>query len=116
MKPAFTEQEYLDWAKAKPATDVYEGIENHTCAVAQFLIETGRAAVPYVMSEEWYDETLLTKKGKPQQLHRLSDKVAKATFALHPVNTFRHLVVRLELLMAKLDMNDYYFIIRAENA
>ena len=115
MKPAFTAEEYLSWVKSKPPTTTYDGCENYTCPIAQFLLETGRAVVPYVLSEEWYDETLLTKKGKPQFVHRLPDKVGRATFAMHPVNTFRHIVVRLELLIAKLEPNDFYFILRAEN-
>ena len=115
MKPAFTDQDFLVWAKTKPAKETYEGTNNYTCVIAEFLKETGRAVVPYVLSEEWYDETLLTKKGKPQMVHRLPRNSTRASFALHPVNTFRHIVVRLELLLAKLDMNDFYFVMRDES-
>jgi hypothetical protein len=112
VKLAFTDDEYLQWAKTKPAGDTYDGIDNYSCPIADFLGDTGRAGIPYVLSEEWYDEALLTKKGKPSAVHKLPKHAGRATFALHPNNTFRHIVVRLELLMAKQDVNDFHFVIR----
>jgi hypothetical protein len=112
VNPAFTDQEFLEWASNKPAQETYDGINNYTCPIAQFLNETGRAKVAYVGSEQWYDETLLTKKGKPSALYTLSVNARRAAVAIHPVNTFNHVVVRLSLLLEKRDMNEYYFEMR----
>lgn len=112
MNLAFTDAEFLEWAKSKPQTETYDGTDNYTCAIAQFLYETNRASSPYVLSEGWYDEALLTKKGKPSAVHELPPKSAKAAVAIQPVNTFRHVAVRLQLLLDKREMNDYYFEMR----
>jgi hypothetical protein len=108
----FTESEFLDWVNSKPQSMTYDGVDNYTCPIAQFLNETGRTAVAYVLSEQWYDETKLTKKGKPSALYPVPSKVARAVFALAPVNTFEHISVRLSLLMEGQEMNDYYFIMK----
>lgn len=111
----FTNEEYLAWAKSKPQDETFDGINNYVCAVAQFLLATGRAQVPYVLSEEWYDEALPVKRGKKPVMHRfVSPHPFRASANLHPNNTFRHVVVRLELLMAKRDVNDYYFEMRGD--
>lgn len=111
MKP-FTEQEYLDWVNSKPQSMAYDGVCNYTCPVAQFLNETGRTVVACVLSEQWYDDTKLTKKGKPSALYPVPPKVARATFAIAPVNTFEHISVRLSLLMEGREMNEYYFVMK----
>jgi hypothetical protein len=112
MNLAFTDAEFLEWAKTKPQDETFDGTDNYTCPLAQFLHDTKRAASPYVLSEEWYDEALMTKKGKPSVIHKLPTKSMKAAVSTRPVNTFAHVVCRLELLLAKRDMNDYYFEMR----
>jgi hypothetical protein len=113
MTPAFTDAEFLEWAKTKPQTETFDGTDNYACPIAQFLRDTERADSPYVLSEEWHDEALLTKKGRPSVVNKLPTKSMKASVSIHPVNTFAHIVCRLELLLAKRDMNDYYFEMRA---
>jgi hypothetical protein len=112
MKLGFTDVEFLEWAKTKPQDETFDGIDNYTCPIAQFLKETKRAQIPYVLSETWYDEALVSKKGNPSAVHTIPSKSSKSSVVIHPINTFRHVVVRLELLLEKRDMNDYYFEMR----
>lgn len=101
--------EFLQWLKNKPQDETYDGTDNYSCAIAQFLKETGRAQIPYVLSDSWYDEALMTKKGKPSVIHNIPSKSSRASVAIKPVNTFRHATVRLQLIIDKREMNDYYF-------
>lgn len=110
--PAFTDAEFLEWAKSKPENETFDGINNYTCPIAQFLYDTKRADSPYVLSEEWYDEALVSKKGNPSAIYKIPPKSAKATMVIRPVNTFKHLCVRLGLLIEKREVNDYYFEMR----
>lgn len=112
----FSDDDFLAWLNSQRLDETFDGVDNYTCALARFLKDTGRATTPYVLSEEWYDEAIPLKRGKKPLMHRLPRKSSKAAVSIHPVNTIRHVKVRLELLIAKRDINDYYFEMRSANS
>jgi hypothetical protein len=112
VKPDFADLEYLAWVKTKPQDETYEGVDGTICPIAQFLKATGRAALPVVHSEDWYDDFFIVKQRKQPVSHRHQAKSFRATAALHPNNTFKHIAVRLQLLLDKQNVNDFYFVMK----
>lgn len=55
MASRFTIAEVLAWAKTKPADSSYCYMDNGGCALARFLVETGRAKRPHVRGYDWRD-------------------------------------------------------------
>ena len=54
--PDFSITQFRDWARTKPADERYFFQDCRKCALAQFLLETGRARHPFVaMGGEWFD-------------------------------------------------------------
>jgi len=52
----FSIRDIRDWARTKPADERYFFQDCRKCALAQFLLETGRARQPYVDEDgEWFD-------------------------------------------------------------
>jgi hypothetical protein len=109
MSDDFTLDEFTQWARSKQRDDRYDYIDNYTCPIAQFLKESGRCnGTPFVQNdEEWYDDAIPVKRGKKPIMHRLPKKriIVRACAALKPVNTFGHLIQRLET-----DESDWAFI------
>ena len=48
VSDGFTVAEFLDWVRTKPAARRYCYVDNGKCAIALFLIETGRSRDPHV--------------------------------------------------------------------
>lgn len=106
MAELFTSEQFLAWARTKPEDERYDYLDNYTCPIAQYLKEHSHATTPYVVNDrEFYDDAILYKK-KPI-MHALPKKkvIVAASKALKPVNTFGHLVRRLES-----DESDWAFI------
>jgi hypothetical protein len=56
MTPSFSLIQFRDWARTKPADERYFFQDCRKCALAQFLLETGRAHYPVVAADgEWFD-------------------------------------------------------------
>lgn len=95
----FTISDVLAWARTKPAGETYCYTSNGHCALAQFLRDTGRAAIPNVDPYSWRDEAGL--------LDSLDyERVLNAAVQTHWTNddTFGALVVRLEILANRPDI------------
>lgn len=89
----FTIADVLAWARTKPADEAYDYCSNGHCAIAQFLIETGRSAAPRV-GGNLYD------KGAPWQDHNnqrrwIAPAIASAASDLRD-ETFGAFAKRLE--------------------
>jgi hypothetical protein len=60
-------EEFIAWLKTKPADEDYNPMSNRACCFAQFLMETGRSAAPWVGGTAYsvdgypFDEACLDK-------------------------------------------------------
>ena len=87
------EQEILKWARTKRADEPYNYLDKCGCAVAQFLIASGRAKSPIVHS----DPSWQAREGGP--FHKYPVVVDRASCPMP--NTFGAFADRLEKALAK---------------
>jgi hypothetical protein len=88
VSPDFTVQDVLAWARTKPADEAYNYCSTGSCAIAQFLIATGRSKNPCV-ADDWDDDS-----GQPHAIDWRLRNAANSVFE----ETFGALVKRLEVL------------------
>jgi hypothetical protein len=87
----FTVADVLAWARTKPADEEYDYCSNGSCAIAQFVRETGRSANPYVAGNGWGSGGYDSNGCLP---NRFDDRLRDA--ANDSDETFGGLVERLE--------------------
>lgn len=89
----------LEWARSKPADEAYDYCSPDSCAISQFLRDTGRAAKPMVALNRWDDWS--SKSHFPLR-HKFDTRIDDAAIdagADFPDRTFGGFAKRLEALV-----------------